>query len=298
MTAINNEFVENARNELGGDTTCVVKRHAFGQSATSNELLGLFAARDLNAEDTILLDHARVWGCIGPAENGSKRNLGGGTGCMHPIHPNDEADDATVDLRWIRDRAGKDAAPIILNCRALLCCIQDGVAHPLDHPVIARLTPTYHRYKNRTFSLEEDIAIPNEALQQFGIDIFANLNFDTWVLFTIFTRTMNNGCSNTISETLNPLFSLFNHSCEPNAQWMSGDDHRSIEVRTKRPIKKGEQIFVTYDAYILDVGLSERRKRMKHWLDGDCQCTKCVRDEEQQKQIVEEGVVPGEEIQT
>src|ERR1700742_2260179 len=104
--------------------------------------------------------------------NGDYMNLHGGRGCYDPIHPNSVDDETKTDLRWVREKAGKLASSVLRNCKLLLCCVQDGVEHPLDHPLVARMTPTYLKDAVAKFSLTNDVAIPNEALIQFGIDIF------------------------------------------------------------------------------------------------------------------------------
>ena len=206
---INDEMVENAPKTFHPHApTCYVKGHAFGQAEDhdTSDLLGVFAARAMAKDDIILIDRTRIWGCNGPGIHGSRENLHGGLGCLDPIHPNDDDDESSHDLRWIRDLVGKHASATLLIARLLLCCVQDSIAHPLDHSLIARLTPTYVKNKNSQISLQDDITIPMTALQRFGIDVFANPNFDTWVLFTIQARATNNSCGDPITESLNPLF--------------------------------------------------------------------------------------------
>jgi hypothetical protein len=135
--------------------------------------------------------------------------------------------------------------------------------------------------------LLNDIAIPNKALQEFGVDIFANHNYDTWVLLTIQARILNNSCGDPMAESLNPLFALFNHSCEPNVEWSStAENHQTILVRARRNIEKGEQLLVEYDQFMRDQPLEVRRKRMYRWLDGPCQCLRCVTEEEERRNEV------------
>ena len=293
LELVNREFAESETNVLDDEAPCMVKRHAFGESVgceDTNELLGVFAKCDVGESETVLVDTSRFWGCNGPGRHGDCTGLSGERCCYNLIHPNSESDDVQLDLRWIRDRAGKMAASVILSCKLLLCCIQDDVAHPLDHPVTARLTPNYGAERVSNVSLEHDIAIPNEGLQQFGIDIFANPNFDTWVLFTIEARALNNSCGDPMVASLNPLFSLFNHSCEPNVDWSTSRDHRTIRVKALRSIRSGEQLFVAYDGFITAQPLQVRRKRMLRWLNDACQCTRCVREE---RELEERGVNGG-----
>lgn len=174
---------------------CSLRRHAFGEFSVdgkdSSDVLGVFATDDIRKGAVILVDETTLWGCSGPGVDGNMSHYRG-IGCADPVHPNLPSDDGSRDLRWIRDRADKDAGDVILRCRFLAHCIADGVAHPLDHPLVARLTPTYRKTKVRLFSLENDIAIPNDYLQQAGIDIFANPSYDAWVLFTLGARIENN----------------------------------------------------------------------------------------------------------
>lgn len=37
-----------------------------------------------------------------------------------------------------------------------------------------------------------DLEVLNDCLTQFGVDIFANHAYDTWVLFTVQARVLNN----------------------------------------------------------------------------------------------------------
>ena len=294
---------------LGDDRepSCMLLRDAFhrdGECSDTSDVLGVFPARDISEGEIILVDHTRIWGCNGPGtsmgehaaassiprelisegsdsgEDGDYSNLFGGKGCYDPVHPNSEDDDTRLDLRWVRDRAGRHAAVALRNVKLLLCCIQDGARHPLDHSLIARITPNYARDTIEKISLVRDIEITNRALQLFGIDIFANHNFDSWVLFTLDARAANNSCGNPSVDLLCPLFALFNHSCEPNCDWTIAKDHQSVIVTAQTPIKMGEQMLVSYDQYLNDATLDERRTSMWKWLDGPCQCTKCMREEE------------------
>lgn len=72
----------------------------------------------------------------------------------------------------------------------------------------ARLTPSYRTTVYKSFCLEKDITILMEVLQNFGIDIFANHNFDTWILFEIHARVINNSWSDPLATCVSPLFSL------------------------------------------------------------------------------------------
>ncbi|KAK4896154.1 hypothetical protein LTR27_006011 [Elasticomyces elasticus] len=286
LDLLNKELLEQTTKEGHIKPICTIQRHAFGKrgldGADSSELLGVFATRDLVKDTSLLTDESRCWGCIGPGLGGNTLNLHGGTGCGDPLHPNMESDHVNFDLRWVRERAGKDAAEPIALCRFLLCCREDKVEHPLNHHLIARLTPTYRKEKQRLFSREHDIVIPNDWLQQLGIDIFANANYDTWVLFEMKAREENNSWSDPIHCCVSPLFSLFNHSCDMNVQWNIDEDHTSLTIHAHRDIIAGEQLFVCYDQYMESQPVQARKKRMRKWLDEDCPCSRCVREAEEE----------------
>lgn len=259
---------------------CIFFPHGFEVGETEDGPLGVFATCNLKEDSNILIDKTDFFGCSGPGPNNSTANLNGGKGCQNPLHPNLDHDEVEHDLRWIRERAGRNAADPLLLCRGLLACVQREVKHPLELPAIARLVPAYHRQDPKTFKITCDFAIINDALQQFGIDVFADHNYDTWILFTISARLHNNSWTNPVAAGLNPLFSLFNHSCEPNVEWRTMKDHRTIEMRVSRNVSAGEQLFVEYDSYVHDHPLHERRKRLARWIDGLCLCNRCVREQE------------------
>lgn len=118
------------------------------------------------------------------------------------------------------------------------------------------------------------------VLQQHGIDIFANLNWDTYTFFTILARVSTNSSASTHAQTLNTLFSMFNHSCESNIEWAT-KDYRTIVMTAKRDIECGEQLFVCYNTYMEDKSLEDRRETFRRWINGPCQCSRCLREEEQ-----------------
>ncbi|KAK5151402.1 hypothetical protein LTS14_009245 [Recurvomyces mirabilis] len=331
LETINAEFEQQARDKGRGTADCVIRRHAFGRSSNSempsdplskptSDILGVFATHDIPAHTTLILDKTRTWGCIGPGTGSHPQNLAnlhGGMGCSDPIHPKFPEETVEQDLRWIRDRCGKEAAGVLLLCRLLGETLQkraseaeedneecqqtsgggsssssSTIKHPLDHPLLARLTPTYRRTKIQIFSLEEDIIIPNLfLLQTAGIDIFASPQYETWTLFELAARSRNNSWSNPLHSCISPLFSLFNHSCEPNVSWEVGQGNcTSMRITTSRAIEEGEQFFVLYDGYMADEPLKARRKRMRRWLDAECLCGRCVREEatEAAAEVVEE----------
>ena len=284
VSQMNKEFQASAERIGSAQPACAIWRDAFG--VPGSDVLGVFATRHIRKGETVLLDHTNVWGANYAYMASDNETLN--TRIDHSA--NDQMQQAPLDLSWIRDEVGKQAGPVLLNCRLLLAGINDDAKHPLDHHLVARLTPTYHEDKIEPFVLLNDIIIPNKALQTFGIDIFANQNYDTWVLLTIQARIQNNSCGDPSADSLFPPFSLFNHSCDPNVEWnFPAGDHKTIVVKARRSIKLGEQMLVKYDQIMRDQPLAARRKRIYRWLDGPCMCTRCIREEEESKHQVPAG---------
>ena len=103
----------------------------------------------------------------------------------------------------------------------LAACVQNNW-HPLDRPSIARLTPL-HDKTSRLWTLSNNIITPIGILQQLGVEDF---HYDAWGLQIIWTRVINNQEEHHTPDgrqvrAINPLYSLFNHSCEPNIGWKS-----------------------------------------------------------------------------
>ena len=284
---LNRDFLANAANTEDDKPFCVVKRDAFGTGET--DVLGVFAAKRMEESEVILIDETTTWGRNKASRRGDYQIMER----QHVAGSPWQLIDGKIDLGWIRGEIPTQAGPVLLNCRLLLSTICDSVGitdHPLSHHLVARLTPTYNEDLIYRFDLLSDIVVPNQALQSFGIDIFANHNYDTWVLFTIQARTSNNSCGDLSAESLNPLFALFNHSCDPNVEWNSAaEDHRTILVRARRDIEEGEQVLVEYDQFMRDQPLETRRERYYRWLDAPCQCSRCLAEEEEAARTGMEG---------
>ena len=202
LAEMNEEFGDNVVTTADDEPYCEVRRCTFGPSTTSEPdktgPLGVFATRNISKGTRILTDKSNLFGCIGPGNHGNRSNLHGGAGCTNPLHPNSTSDPTNIDLRWIRERHGSRASEVLLLCRVLLESVRDDFKHPLDLSEIARITPTYHRALPKTFWLEDQIATPNEALERFGVDIYATPQYESWVLFTVIARMDNNSWSNPV----------------------------------------------------------------------------------------------------
>jgi len=76
------------------------------------------------------------------------------------------------------------------------------------------------------------------------------------------------------------LHSHLNHSCDPNVSVRHLDQRTSlsrISVLTKRAIKPGEELLITY--VNPKMGYKARREELRAWGFGRCRCERCVEEE-------------------
>ena len=76
------------------------------------------------------------------------------------------------------------------------------------------------------------------------------------------------------------LHSHLNHSCDPNVSVRHLDQRSSlsrISVLTKRAIKPGEELLITY--VNPKMGYKARREELRAWGFGRCRCERCVEEE-------------------
>ncbi|KAL9089199.1 MAG: hypothetical protein Q9159_002670 [Coniocarpon cinnabarinum] len=169
--------------------------------------------------------------------------------------------------------------------------VLDPQTHPLLVPEIANITANYQGTVILPWNFMQHIVLPFRILQDFGIDIFADLRFDTWVIHTILYRINNNqvgasldpfpGQESPAMQGVFPCYSLFNHSCEANIVYEEQRTEAAIVLKTSRDVEKGEELFICYDLGMEQEGLNvfERRQCLKNWMgDGGCGCGKCARE--------------------
>lgn len=188
------------------------------------------------------------------------------------------------DFSWLQEEASElrhngSAMRSLLALRFLAVCVKRGASgHPLDHPVVARLQAQTHNDHFDVFTLTQSIIQPIRILCQLGIDVFSNLRFDTWVLHTIWTRLANNKQGFSLAagyiDSVNPLLSFFNHSCEPNVEYRN-EGSTTVKFLALRNISKGEELFDSY-RNVQGLDLAERTEMLWPWFEGPCRCNKCI----------------------
>lgn len=85
------------------------------------------------------------------------------------------------------------------------------------------------------------------------------------------------------------LHSHLNHSCSPNVSVqhpLIDTQPAKVTIVAKRPIASGEELTVTY--VNPRNSLKKRRRELKEWGFGECQCERCL-EEEKTREGKEEG---------
>ena len=152
---------------------------------------------------------------------------------------------------------------------------------PLKVPCIESLKPNNDSVVSSTFRLSSNVIAPIQILETLGVDIFTNLKFDSWALQTLIMRIEDNRMrKQTLGDLrysiIDPLFSMFNHSCIPSASYRYEGGGTAMTVKAVRDIKKGEEICISY----VDPWMPERERRDELWrrIGGLCGCPSCKRE--------------------
>ena len=205
---------------------------------------------------------------------------------------------------------------LMLQLLAVANCIT--AKHPLKVPMIAWQSAAYDADYLFPVSSRMKIKRQMQMLQLLGINIFTDLQYDTWVLQTITARMNANqqlspsicaskatptALASTLESTgflapatigrewpaaahINPLSMFVNHSCSPNVVFRIDvfEASMTIKIVATRDIKKGEELFQRkISGESLRGSLNIRREAVKCWLAGDCQCDRCLKEETQQR---------------
>jgi hypothetical protein len=297
------ELVKSVNEELRGvddEATCFLGKSTLAKDS-GEDMLGMFAARDIRAGESILTDRTATGICSTPSPKACSNcyarssNTPRKATCCSESYCSAECLDLAMntyhkvlcgkDMDWLQAPARgltHNASPLrpLLMLRVLATCVQAGLdKSPLDHPLIARLKPLANKDHLDVFTLTESIISPIKILEQLGVDVFANRNFDTEVLHSVWTRLANNKAGSLdprlgFVDEITPHLPLFNHSCNPNVEWRRENGSTTVRFSAIKSVAKGEELFCSY----LNVGcfpMKQRQEMLWPWFEGPCLCSRC-----------------------
>lgn len=298
---------------------CIVARILTEGSDQGTDELGVFAAQDIQANNRVLMDFTPIGvsndpsacptccfsrdnrpldiqtvfpaeGCKIPCCNERYCSLRCAELSLETFHPllcgKDlefllpiHAPEGPNSPSEFHPSAWATISRLILRC--LASSVQSNI-HPLQTSLLSRFKASYtgnHMLIFNFFNITDSFKI----LESLGVDIFADLRFDTWVLQTIQYRIANNKSGNGTEDGyeythVNPLYSMLNHDCDPNTIHAPEFQGCSIEfIVAKRDIRKGEEVCTSYLGQDgLDLPWELRREELFRWIRGDCKCRRCV----------------------
>ncbi|QSZ30013.1 hypothetical protein DSL72_004531 [Monilinia vaccinii-corymbosi] len=288
-------------------SNCVVSKSTIRLASSPEEIsevdvLGVVATRDILAQESVLIDPTlaavvdsvdRCTACCGPIldkiENSCCRTSYCSFSCSQRALDGYHSVICGKDLSFLHEAQSASSSNSTessmgskLILRVLALAIKEDTVHPLKTSLISRLTPAYNPNNPQliAFNFKDHIITPIRILRELGIDVFTNSMYDTWVLHTIYCRLQNNKHGQTFDDirgtAINPLYSMFNHSCDPNVDWRHDDENSTVTMFAERDIKKGEEMFISYIGRGED--LKARQGKLMPWFGMECACHKCEED--------------------
>ncbi|KAL9612947.1 MAG: hypothetical protein Q9167_002476 [Letrouitia subvulpina] len=161
--------------------------------------------------------------------------------------------------------------------------------------------------KKLPFTFHGNILAPLHLLEKMDVDIFSSLaTTDTWITQTLFAKLRAVASARMNFETrkpdvaaVHPLWCLANHSCAPNVTWELGGANiyvarggedvvtwGELEGKGKGGVKGGEEVLSHYCD--ITQGVKDRRSWLMGPLGGVCMCERCLWEEAQERDEVEQ----------
>lgn len=205
----------------------------------------------------------------------------------HPAVCGTGADEIAKDP----DAAEADESLHLLLLARVLAIAEHAGIHPLDVPEVKYIWGDFSPVPTLPWSFKYSLETPLHVLETMDVDIFANPQYDTWVLNTLYAKFRGTASARKNPRdgkpdvaAVHPYWCLANHDCDPNVSW----DWAGRIVLTARPerireqagVRKGEEILNHYCDIRLPV--RERREWAKGPLGGWCMCARCKREAAQE----------------
>jgi hypothetical protein len=202
----------------------------------------------------------------------------------------------------VSEHKTKSAARLRLLARALVKVVHETLLtaslHPLNTSLMSGLVGYASSPRVLDVSFAEDIQMPIDILRSLNVSIFADLDFDVDILFTIAGRIEMNSWededdtkdgSTVFVSGVNTCYSLLNHACLPNIHWYRDQATGNIVLTALRDISAGEELFISYlTEEQLEEGVQERRAALQTWMgEGAHYCKRCFPSQVADSDMVE-----------
>lgn len=181
------------------------------------------------------------------------------------------------------DETDIESATRRLMSRVLLACVngyKKSRTLPLQHKLLRHINLDFAKGEKMFFSFERDLKEPMLYLEKLGIDIYANEDFDAWVIMTIWAKLLKSMWAYPDDDYpkvqwvgIGSIYTFFNHSCDPNVICRKRKNSAIIDLTTLKAVKEGEELCISY---IDGLSRSEKKRRdqLENWTD-ECQCARC-----------------------
>lgn len=299
------EVIERVNEELKHNVQPPALRLANSTLSSDPDMLGVLATRDIKKGECILIDRTATGAVSRPPSTPHCETcydaplttpttapccaaLFCSPACLDLALATHHRALCRQDFSWLLLPAApldENASPMrpLLLLRFLALCVAAGPsAHPLDHPLIARLTPLANRGHLDVFTLRESVTTPLLILEQLGIDVFGDARFSTQTLHALWTRLANNKAGSAdpglgFVDEITPFLPLFNHSCDPGVEYKREEGTTTVRFFALRDVREGEEVFDSYQD-VEDEPREERVRRMWPWFERACLCPRCERE--------------------
>lgn len=298
------ETIEIVNSELQRNVQPPALRLGRSTLAPGTDVLGMFATRDVRKGECILVDRTATAAVsrppptphceacydallMSPLTAGCCTALFCSPACHALAMRTYHRALCGQEFTWLLAPAASlrhNASPMrpLLTLRFLALCATSPSTHPLDHPLIARLSPLANTTHLDIFTLAESVATPLRILAQLGVDIFADPRFSTAVLHALWTRLANNKAGSSdgelgVVDEVGPLLPLFNHSCDPSVEYSREEGNTTVRFFALRDVAAGEEVWDSY-LDVEDLPRAERAERLWPWFGRACKCPRCTRE--------------------
>lgn len=169
------------------------------------------------------------------------------------------------------------------NIDTLIECVDAGEKNDILPDSITDLQSKYRLYLQlKKMTLNANVVLDVYKLYKYimiipsiekAFDSEHNQRFLTHLILHHLAINVTNATESEFTASIGTVLSLFNHSCAPNLYNYSVDNRKFCV--TIRPVKKGEQLFISYLGRDDNQTANQRKHILKTKWNFECKCDKC-----------------------